>query len=342
MIDLRSDTVTKPTPAMRQAMAEAEVGDDVYSEDPTVNKLEEQSARRFGKEAAMFVPTGTMGNLIAVLAHCNRGQQILLGDESHIFYYEVGGAAYTGGITYHILPNDRLGMIDPAKVEKAIRPDDIHFAPVGLLSLENTHNRAGGTVLSKNQLDELAAVAHAKNIPVHMDGARIFNAATYLEMPVNELLENIDTVNFCLSKGLAAPVGSVLVGSADFIKRSRKIRKMLGGGMRQAGVLAAAGLIALNEMTGRLQEDHLNARRFAQSLNLIDGFQVDMSTVQTNIVAVDLSEKTYPASDWVSRLKQNGVLCGAIGPNRLRFVFHNDIDRQAIETALSTIANLAG
>jgi threonine aldolase len=342
MIDLRSDTVTKPTEAMRQAMAQAEVGDDVYGEDPTINRLQEMAAQIMGKEAALFVPTGTMGNLSAVLTHCERGQEILLGDNSHVFYYEVGGASVVGGLVYHTLPNDRFGMLDPAAVAGAIRSPDIHFAPTGLLCLENTHNRAGGTVLSKEQLDRLCRVAHDHNVPVHLDGARIFNAATYLELPVNQLVESLDSVQFCLSKGLAAPAGSLVVGKQSFIDKARKMRKMLGGGMRQAGVLAAAGIIALTEMTQRLGEDHYNARRFAQSLAWIEGFEVDLETVQTNIVAVNLNEKTGTAAEWVAKLKANGVLVGAAGPRRLRFVFHNDVDRADLEKTLSTIANLAG
>ncbi|HEX2916400.1 MAG TPA: GntG family PLP-dependent aldolase [Chloroflexia bacterium] len=325
---------------MRKAMAAAEVGDDVYVEDPTINRLEELAAKTFGKEAALFVPTGTMGNLVAVITHCARGQEILLGDNSHIFYYEVGGAAVVGGVAYHTLPNDQYGMLDPDQVSASIRLNDIHFPPTGLLCLENTHNRSGGTVLTKDQMDELCEVAHAKGVPVHLDGARIFNAATYLEMEVKELVASIDSVQFCLSKGLAAPVGSVIVGPRDFILRARKNRKMLGGGMRQAGVLAAAGIIALTEMTKRLDEDHYNAHHFAESLNLVDGFEVDMETVQTNIVAVSLTSKSYSAEEWVARLKQNGVLCGAIGPRRLRFVFHNDVSRADIDTALNIIAKL--
>jgi threonine aldolase len=342
MIDLRSDTVTKPTEAMRRAMAQAEVGDDVYEEDPTINRLQELAAGIMGKEAALFVPTGTMGNLVAILAHCERGEEILLGDNSHVFYYEAGGASVVGGLVYHTLPNDRFGMIDPATVEAAIRTPDIHFAPTGLLCLENTHNRAGGTVLSKEQLDELCHVAQQRNVPVHLDGARIFNAATHLELPVDKLVENLDSVQFCLSKGLAAPAGSVVAGKKSFIAKARKMRKMLGGGMRQAGVLAAAGIIALTEMTQRLEEDHYNARRFAQSLAWIEGFDVDLETVQTNIVAVNLSEKTGTANEWITKLKANGVLVGASGPRRLRFVFHNDVDRTDLEKTLSVIANLAG
>ncbi len=341
IVDLRSDTVTKPTEAMRRAMAEAEVGDDVYGEDPTVNELEELAAQKLGKEAALFVPTGTMGNLVAVLSHCERGQEILLGDNSHIFYYEAGGAAVVGGLAYHILPNDRYGMIDPATVAHSIRGEDIHLAPTGLLCLENTHNRAGGTVLSKKQLDELCEIAHTKGVPVHLDGARLFNAVTYLEIEAHELVANLDSVQFCLSKGLAAPVGSLVVGKREFIQKARKNRKMLGGGMRQAGVLAAAGLIALTEMTERLEEDHFQAHRFAQSLTLVTGFDLDMTTVQTNIVATDLSETTWDAPTWVARLKAEGVLAGAMGPRRLRFVFHNDVGRAELEYALSVISRLA-
>ena len=342
IIDLRSDTVTKPTIAMRRAMAEAEVGDDVYGEDPTVNRLEELAAEKFGKEAAVFVPTGTMGNLASILSHCTgRGQEILLGDNSHIFFYEVGGAAAVGGLAYHILPNDRFGMIDPALVEQNIRGSDVHLPQTALLCVENTHNRAGGTVLSKAQIDQLCAVAHARGVPVHMDGARIFNAAIYLETDVKTLVEKVDSVQFCLSKGLGAPAGSLIVGSKDFIQRARRNRKMLGGGMRQAGVLAAAGLVALTEMVDRLEDDHYNARRFAESLALIDGFEVDLETVQTNIVAANLTEKTWPAAKWIAQLKEQNILVGAPGPRRLRFVFHNDVSRTSIELALSVIARLA-
>ncbi len=343
LIDLRSDTVTKPTIGMRRAMAEAEVGDDVYGEDPTINQLEEVAAEKMGKEAALFVPTGTMGNLVAILSHCpNRGQEIILGDNSHIFYYEVGGAAVVGGLSYHILPNDKMGMLDPTAVAQAVRgTDDMHLPPTGLLCLENTHNRCGGTVLSKVQLDELCAVAHARGVPVHLDGARIFNAATYLEIEVKELVASLDSVQFCLSKGLAAPAGSLIVGTAEFIKKARKNRKMLGGGMRQAGILAAAGLIALNEMSQRLDEDHYNAHRFAESLALIDGFDLDIKTVQTNIVAVDLNEKTATAPEWLARMKEQNLLANKMGPCRLRFVFHNDVSRTQVEMALSIITRLA-
>jgi threonine aldolase len=341
-IDLRSDTVTHPTIAMRRAMAEAEVGDDVYGEDPTINRLEELAAEKLGKEAALFVPTGTMGNLVSVLTHCpQRGQEIILGDNSHIFYYELGGAAALGGLSYHILPNDRFGSLDPVAVERAIRGADIHLPPTGLLCLENTHNRCGGTVLTKAQLDQLCDLAHTHNIPVHLDGARIFNAATYLEIDVKDLVAELDSVQICLSKGLCAPAGSLIVGKRDFIQRARKNRKMLGGGMRQAGVLAAAGLLALTEMTQRLDEDHSNAHRFAKSLAQIDGFEVDLATVQTNIVAAQLNKKTWPAAEWIARLKEQDIRVGSMGPRYLRFVFHNEINRNAVEMALSVIARLA-
>jgi threonine aldolase len=339
-IDLRSDTVTKPTPAMREAMGRAEVGDDVFGDDPSVNKLEELAAERFGKEAGLFVPSGTMGNLIAVLTHCGRGQEVILGDNSHIFYYEVAGASALGGLAYHTLPNDATGMLDPQAVARAIRGENIHYPETGLLCLENTHNRAGGTVLTKAQIDSLCEIAHARNVPVHLDGARVFNAATYLDMEVGELCENIDSVQFCLSKGLAAPVGSILVGKRDFITKARKVRKMLGGGMRQAGVIAAAGIIALNEMSLRLEDDHQNARRFAESLALVDGFEVNLGSVQTNIVMANLSERTYNAEEWVAKLKAEGVLCVAMDPRRLRFTFHNDVDRTDAERALSIISKM--
>jgi threonine aldolase len=325
---------------MREAMAKAEVGDDVYGEDPTINHLEETAAEIMGKEAAVFVPTGTMGNLVSILSHCGRGQEVLLGDNSHVFYYERGNAAVVGGLPYHILPNDRFGMIDPALVAKAVRGPDIHLPPTGLLCLENTHNRCGGTVLSVEQVNALCKVAHEHNVPVHLDGARIFNAAVYLSCRVSELVAQVDSVQFCLSKGLGAPVGSLVAGSREFIGKARAYRKMLGGGMRQAGVLAAAGLIALTETPKRLSEDHLNARYLAERLNLVPGVSVDLETVQTNIVMADLDPSGPPATKWATRLKEAGVLVNASGPYRIRFVTHFDVDRTDIEAALTTIAHL--
>ncbi len=340
LVDFRSDTVTLPTPAMREAMARAEVGDDVYGEDPTVNKLEETAARIMDKEAAVFVPTGTMGNLISVLSHCGRGQEVILGANSHIFYYERGNAAVAGGLPYYIIQEDRFGMLDPELVTSAIRGPDIHLPPTGLLCLENTHNRRGGTVLSLGQMKQLSQIAHENKVPVHLDGARIFNAAVYLNCQVSEIVREVDSVQFCLSKGLGAPVGSLVAGSKEFINRARANRKMLGGGMRQAGVLAAAGLIALTEMPDTLYDDHQNALRLANSLNLIPGFKVDMETVQTNIVMADLEPTGPGAIALRSRLKEAGVLVNAVGPHRLRFVTHHDLSRKDIETALTALAHL--
>jgi len=325
---------------MREAMAKAEVGDDVYGEDPTVNRLEEIAAQTMGKEAAVFVPTGTMGNLLAILSHCARGQEVILGDNSHVFYYERGNAAVVGGLPYHIVPNDHFGMIDPQHVINAIRGSDIHLPPTGLLCLENTHNRSGGTVLSVKQVNTLCRVAHERNVPVHMDGARLFNAAVYLGCKVSEIVAELDSVQFCLSKGLGAPVGSMIAGTKDFIAKTRAYRKMLGGGMRQAGVLAAAGLIALTEMPETLHDDHLNARRMAESLNLIPGLNVNMETIQTNIIMVELDQTGPTAAEWLSQLKKAGVLAGAAGQYRVRFVTHHDLSRSDIEAALTAIAHL--
>jgi threonine aldolase len=341
LIDFRSDTVTKPTPAMREAMANAEVGDDVYGEDPTVNKLEELAAEVMGKEAGLFVASGTMGNLVAVVAHCQRGDEIVLGDQSHIFKYEVAGATVVGGVAYHIIPNDRYGKLNPADVQNAIRGENVHYPKTGLVCLENSHNVAGGTVLSVAEMKELADISHKQSIPVHLDGARVFNAATALEVKISELVADIDSVQFCLSKGLAAPAGSLLVGKRDFIDRARKIRKMLGGGMRQAGVLAAAGLISITEMTQRLYDDHYNARQLAERLALVKGFHLDMDTVQTNIVRVDLDETTHDAATWVAMLKKESVLLNAMGARILRFVTHNDVDRNDVDAAIGIIAKLA-
>jgi threonine aldolase len=341
IIDFRSDTVTKPTPAMREAMATAEVGDDVYGEDPTVNKLEELAADMLGKEAGLFVASGTMGNLVSVVAHCQRGQEIILGDQSHIFKYEVAGATVIGGVAYHIIPNDRNGKLNPTDVQNAIRGENVHYPETGLVCLENTHNVSGGTVLSIAEMKQIADISHEKNIPVHLDGARVFNAATFLECKISEVVADLDSVQICLSKGLAAPAGSLVVGKRDFINRARKIRKMVGGGMRQAGVLAAAGLISLTEMSQRLYDDHYNARQLAERLTLVKGFHVDLNTVQTNIVRVDLDETTPDAATWVAMLKKEGVLINAMGARILRFVTHNDVDRNDVDAALTIISKLA-
>jgi threonine aldolase len=275
------------------------------------------------------------------VAHCQRGDEIVLGDQSHIFKYEVAGATVVGGVAYHIIPNDRYGKLNPADVQNAIRGENVHYPKTGLVCLENSHNVAGGTVLSVAEMKELADISHKQSIPVHLDGARVFNAATALEVKISELVADIDSVQFCLSKGLAAPAGSLLVGKRDFIDRARKIRKMLGGGMRQAGVLAAAGLISITEMTQRLYDDHYNARQLAERLALVKGFHLDMDTVQTNIVRVDLDETTHDAATWVAMLKKESVLLNAMGARILRFVTHNDVDRNDVDAAIGIIAKLA-
>ena len=332
-IDLRSDTVTTPTPVMRRAMAEAEVGDDQYGEDPTVNRLEARFTELVGKEAAVFVASGTMGNLVALLSHCGRGDEAILGDESHVFWYESGGAAALGGIPFNLRPTSRTGELDPAEVARAIRTRRPGYPRTGVVCVENSHNRCGGTVLSPAYLRELTAVTHAQEVPVHMDGARVFNAAAALGIPAAALAAEVDTVQFCLSKGLAAPVGSLVAGSAEFVAAARRQKKMVGGSMRQAGVIAAAGLVALEEMVVRLPEDHARARRLAEGLAQLPGVTIDLDTVQTNIVIfrppAGLSHAV--AIDGFAR---HGVRVSDYGTRGLRMVTHYEIDDAAIETAL--------
>ncbi len=334
IIDLRSDTVTLPTPAMREAMYKAELGDDVFGEDPTVNELEALAAGRIGKEAALSVASGTMGNLVSILSHCQRGDEVIMGDRAHTFLYEVGAAAAFGGIQVHIVPNEPDGMLDPQVVEAAIRGDNIHFPPTRLLCLENTHNRCGGTALSLAQMDSICAVGRDKGIFVHLDGARVFNAAISLGVAAKELTKNVDSVMFCLSKGLSAPVGSLVAGSEDFIRRARKHRKMVGGGMRQAGILAAAGIVALTEMVDRLAEDHANARLLAEGLKEIEGLDVDLECVQTNIVIFSLVTERMTPAELAAGLAKEGVRLFPIGDRLLRAVTHYGIEEQNIALAL--------
>ncbi len=330
MIDLRSDTVTRPTLEMRRAMAEAEVGDDVYGDDPTVNRLQELAAEKVGKEAALFLPSGTMGNQVAVMTHARRGEEVILEAEAHIFYYEVGGLAVLAGVQTRPLPGER-GVITPAQVRGAVRGDDIHLPRTGLVCLENTHNRAGGAVWPLELFREVCGTAHEAGVPVHLDGARVFNAAIYYDLPVTEITRHVDSVMFCLSKGLCAPVGSILAGDADFIARARKNRKLLGGGMRQAGVLAAAGIVALEKMVDRLVEDHENARRLAAGLAEMRKVRLDPDAVQTNIVYFDVEGD---ARRIVEELRGRGVLMNALDPARIRVVTHHDVSRGDIERAL--------
>jgi len=338
-IDLRSDTVTLPTKQMRDAMYNAQVGDDVYGEDPSINHLEEMAAEMMGKEAALFVTSGTQGNQICIMAHTQPGDEIILEEKSHIITYEVGGVGRLAGVQTKLICG-KHGIMDPSDIEAAIREDDIHLPKTSLICLENTHNRAGGTVIPMDVLRRTYEVAKKHNIPVHMDGARIFNAATYLKVPAKEIAQYADSVMFCLSKGLCAPVGSLIVGSKDFIARARKYRKMLGGGMRQAGFLAAAGIVALETMTSRLAEDHENARLLAQGLSDIPGITIDMETVQTNIVICDISGLKMTASEFAARLYEKGIRVNGGNSPIVRFVTHYWITREDVEIAVDALKSL--
>lgn len=337
-IDLRSDTVTQPTPEMREAMFRAEVGDDVYGEDPTVNRLQKLSAAMLGKEDALFVTSGTMGNLIAVLGHCQRGDEAIMGDLGHTFLFEAGGISALGGVFPHTLSNQPDGTLKLDAIRQAIRPNDIHHPITKLIILENTHNRCGGVVLSKTYCDEVGMFARERGLKVHLDGARIFNAAVALHIPAKDLAAFADSVTFCLSKGLAAPVGSVLCGSHEFIEKARRLRKMLGGGMRQAGILAAAGIVALERMVDRLAEDHRHAQDLAERLSALPQIEFEMGMPQTNMVFPSL-KKEFPISgaEFVDRLKRKGVLAGAVGGNRMRMVMHYGIEEADIDLAFKAI-----
>ena len=333
IIDLRSDTVTRPTPAMRDAMARAEVGDDVYSEDPTINALEAAAAARMGKEAALYVPSGTMANLVALMTHCQPGDEVLLGDQAHIVRAEVGGAARLGGLLLTTIANAPDGMLDPGAIRVAARNANLHHPPTTLLALENTQNFCGGAVLSREQLEAQTGVAADLGLRTHIDGARIFNAEVATGTPVADLAASFDSASFCLSKGLSCPVGSLLCGDAAFIARARRTRKLLGGGMRQAGVLAAAGLVALDTMIDRLADDHRNARRLAAGLAEL-GFAIDPQTVQSNIVALPVDD----AAAWRDGLAERGVLVSVLSARTGRLVTHADVSESEIDEALARIA----
>ncbi len=341
MIDLRSDTVTLPTPAMREAMYHAEVGDDVYHEDPTINRLQEMAAERLGKEAAIYVPSGTMGNAISILAHAGRGEAVIVGNQSHIYHYEEGGASTLGGSPMVVVQTDQNGMLDPSEIQANISDgSDEHSAPSALLCIENTHNRCGGSVLSLEQVEQLTTLAHSHGLMVHMDGARVFNAAIAFGIPVNTLVRTADSIMFCLSKGLSAPVGSMVVGSRDFIQRAQRMRKLLGGGMRQAGVLAAAGIVSLEQMVDRLEEDHETSKQLA--LGLADHPQIDINVdqVKTNMVMFSVrNSKHEPMGEketmqFLSKVREHGVLMGHIGQGKIRAVTHHGINDNDITTAL--------
>lgn len=330
-IDLRSDTVTKPTPAMRAAMAAAEVGDDVYGEDPTVNRLEARAAEIFGREAALFVPSGTMGNQTAIRLHTQHGQEVICESRSHIMDWEMGMAAAFSGCALRTIPTAK-GILTWAEIEPHVTPKHYHRSQTGLIALENSHNLAGGTVTPLALTEEIWAGAKERKVPVHLDGARVFNAAVALGADVQDLTRGFDTVMFCLSKGLGAPVGSMLVGTWEAMDRARIIRKGLGGGMRQAGILAAAGLIALEEGPKRLHEDHANARLLAERLAQSPQLDIDPQSVQTNIVIFGI-RRPGSASAFVAKLRERGVLCGTVGRDKIRFVTHRDVSRAACEEA---------
>jgi threonine aldolase len=338
VVELRSDTFTRPTEAMRRAMYEAEVGDEVWDEDPTVDRLEELAARLMGKEAALFVSSGTQANLVGLLSHTQRGDEVILGDKSHIFSFETAGASVVGGLQLRPLPNGSSGELEPDQIRASIRnPEDVHNPRTGALALENTHNRCGGAVLDILAMRAMTGVARKAGIPVHLDGARVFNAAAALQLPASELVESADSVGFCLSKGLGAPVGSVLCGSEEYIDRGRKYRKMLGGGMRQAGVLAAAGLVALEQNVDRLAEDHANARLLAEGLAAIPGISVDPDRVQSNIVFFDITGTGIEPRDFVDRLWAEGVHLSG-NTTTFRAVLSYEAPRPGIERALDVIA----
>jgi len=340
MIDLRSDTVTKPTQAMRRAMAGAEVGDDVYQEDPTVNRLEQRAAEILGKEAGLFVPTGTMGNNIGIKIHTQHGEEVICEARSHVLSYELAMMAwFSGCLARPVLAED--GVMRWGQIKKGIKPLGPHWAPTGLIAIENTHNMAGGTVTPVEVVEEICDGAHERGLNVHLDGARVFNAAAALGVLASAVVRKCDTVMFCLSKGLGAPVGSMLVGSQEAMDRGRLYRKRLGGGMRQAGVLAAAGLIALEEMPRRLGEDHENAKLLAEGLARVEGVKVDAGKVQTNIVIFDVSGTGLTGGDFSGELKRRGVLANAVSGSAVRMVTHYDVSRGDCETAVGACVEVA-
>jgi threonine aldolase len=341
MIELRSDTFTLPTPAMREAMLHAPLGDDVYGEDPTARRLEQRAADMLGKEAACFMPSGTMANLASILAHCRRGAEVLVGDETDIYHYEAGGASVVGGVVYHPVPTQPDGRLLIRDLEQAIRDaSDPQCAPAGLICLENTHNRCGGWPLPLAYLSQMSLFASSQGLPVHMDGARLFNAAVALDVPPVAIARYADSVQFCLSKGLAAPIGSMVVGSTAFVREVRRLRKMLGGGMRQVGVIAAAGLVALEQMIDRLREDHATARQLAYGLASIPGIEVDLAAVQTNIVMFRVTDERFTWRSFVQTMAQEGVALAELGYGRIRAVTHYGISAADIDRALDTIAQV--
>jgi threonine aldolase len=326
---------------MLEAIRHAKLGDDVYGEDPTVNELEAMAAERMGKEAAVLVPSGTMANLVSLMSNTKRGDLVIVESEAHMYWYEVGGISAVAGLLPWPLKS-RFGVFDPADVEDAIRPMNIHFPEPALVCVENTHNRHGGTVVSPEQLKTISDVARGHGLRFYMDGARIFNAAVASGVDVKQFARHVDNLMFCLSKGLSCPVGSLVVGNRDFVERARTNRKVLGGGMRQAGIIAAAGIVALEKMIDRLADDHRNARVLAEGCMKVKGLRVDLAHVQTNMVVVETSGLGVDDGIFVSKLKEKGVLAGAIGKGKVRFVTHWGIEREHVEAALDAIGNVVG
>lgn len=339
-IDLRSDTFTQPTLAMREAMANAEVGDDVFEEDPTLKKLETLAAIKTGKESALFVPSGTMGNLISVLSHCQRGDEVILGDKSHIFLHEVGGISALGGVHPRTLANNKNGTLPLALIENSIRHEDIHSPSTRLICLENTHNFCQGSPLNPEYMDSVGDLAAKYGLKIHLDGARLFNAAIALDLDVKALTQRVDSVMFCLSKGLSAPVGSLVCGERGFIQRARKFRKMVGGGMRQAGHLAAAGLVALESLVERLKDDHMNARFLAEQLASIKGIELDQTSVKTNIIFFQLNHPQVDANKFLSTLEAKSIKILMTDPGVFRVVLHREISRAQVEVVVQTIQSV--
>jgi threonine aldolase len=342
-VDLRSDTVTQPTPAMREAMATAPIGDDVYGEDPTVNQLQELAAAKLGKEAALFVPSGTMGNLAAILAHCNRGDEAIMGAYAHTFMFEAGGISALGGVHSRQIQEQADGSLALEDLEAAVRPDDEHQPITRLIEIENTHNRCGGSFQTPAYMRAVGEFAHARGLIVHVDGARIFNAAVAQGVDVKELTGPVDSVTFCLSKGLCAPVGSVLCGSAKFIRQAHRLRKQLGGGMRQAGIIAAAGVVALGSMIDRLGEDHDRARRLAEGLRSNPNLALDPGSPQTNMVYMSLAPQVeMNATQAADKLQARGVLVHETGERRFRLVTHYWVDDAGVEKTIAAFRDVLG
>ncbi len=338
IVDLRSDTVTQPSEEMRQAIATAELGDDVYGEDPTVNALENMASEMLGKEAGLLVTSGTMGNFVSILAQCERGQEIILGEQTHIYNAEGGGASTLGGVAFHPIPNTNIGTLDLNQVENAVRFGNIHWSPTAMVAIENTQNACGGIPITPSYMSDLSKIAKSNGLRVHVDGARLFNAAVCLETPASELVKDADTVTFCLSKGLSAPVGSIVCGDKTTIAKAREWRKTLGAGMRQAGIIAAAGIVALNTMIERLSDDHANAKRLAKGLNSIPGFSIDPESVKTNLVFAEPPEAPY---DLINQINNRGVLINARPGGTWRLTTHYGITSEDVDYAIDVIKSEA-